>query len=130
MRTVIVVCCGLGAVPNGWAQEVWFEGDVLRPSGEAGVEVRGTLDGDRVTLAIDQARYQATVTDVTRHPLYASWTAAGPGFTMELTVVPRTGTIATLELSQCDDAWIAITTEVPLQRPTTHAASLSLLTQP
>lgn len=130
MRTVIVLLCGLGAVPEGWAQEVRFEGDVLGRSGASGVEVQGTLDGDKVTLTIDQAHYEAQVTDITHHPLYASWMARGPGFTMELTVVPRTGTIPTLELSQCDDAWIAITTEVPLQPSRTHAASLSLLTQP
>ena len=130
MRKVIVVVCGLGAISTGWAGEVLFEGDVLRPSGGAGVEVRGTLEGDKVTLSIEEDHYEATVTEVMRHPLYASWSAAGPGFTVELTVVPRTGTIPTLELSQCEDAWIAITTEVPLQHSTTYAASLSRLTAP
>ncbi len=129
MKKVFMSVCCVGFSQVGWAQDARFEGDVLVSSNEESVKILGRVEGETIIVKIEQDEYEASITRVTHHSLYSSWWASGPGFTLELTVVPQTGTVPELELSRCDDAWIAITAEVPLVGRSTTAASLSRLTQ-
>jgi hypothetical protein len=129
MKKILVGLWCVGFSHVGWAQDARFEGNVLGSSTEEAVKILGRVEGDTITFQIEQEDYEASITRVTHHPLYSSWWASGPGFTLELTVVPQTGTLPELELSRCEDAWIAITAEVPLVERTTRAASLSRLTR-